>query len=197
MNDAIQNMLERRSIRAYLPQQIEDEKLKLLLECALYAPTGGNNQTVRYLVLQDPQTLLDLNEVVGRTLRTMELRHNWYANKSIERARKQPDYQFMFNAPTLITAVSLRTHVNSMADSANGLQNIQLAAASLGLGACWINQLRWLNDIIVVRKFLEPLGLTDQDDIFGSVAVGYPAVKAAKPAARKEGRIVLDRPRTL
>ena len=55
MNDVIETILKRRSIRAYKEEQIPDEDLKILLTCALYAPTGGNLQNSRFLVIQKPE----------------------------------------------------------------------------------------------------------------------------------------------
>ena len=42
-NPVIKNILARRSVRAFTAQQLSDEELKTLLDCALYAPTGGNS----------------------------------------------------------------------------------------------------------------------------------------------------------
>ena len=74
-----------------------------------------------------------------------------------------------------------------------GLENILIAAESLGLGACFSNQPHWLTDVPVVREIFGRLGLREEEDIFGSVSVGYPAMRPQKAAARKEGRICLDR----
>ena len=44
--DAMQNLLERRSIRRYTDQQVPDKLLDKVLEAGLYAPTGMNKQNV-------------------------------------------------------------------------------------------------------------------------------------------------------
>lgn len=43
----------------------------------------------------------------------------------------------------VISAVAPRDYDNAMADCAMALENVQLAAAALGLGACWANQPHW------------------------------------------------------
>lgn len=78
-----------------------------------------------------------------------------------------------------------------MADSANALENMQLAATSLGLGACWGNQLHWLTDNSTLRNYLEPLGLGKDENIFGSIIVGYPDQPWPEPSPRKEGPVVI------
>lgn len=45
MNEVIQNILTRRSIRTYKEEQISDEQLDSILEAGKYAPSGGNSQT--------------------------------------------------------------------------------------------------------------------------------------------------------
>lgn len=192
MNPVIANILDRRSVRAYETGQIRDEELQALLTCALYAPTGGNLQNSRFLVIQNPELMEELNTVIRDELASREIVEGEMMAKGIRRAR-QDGYHFIFHAPTLISAVAPRDHSNSMANCCTGLENILLAAASLGLGACWSNQPHWLTDVPAVRDIFSRLGLRENEDIFGSVSVGYPAYKAKNAAARKEGRIVLDR----
>lgn len=192
MNPVIENMLKRRSVRAYKREQIKDEELAAILECALYAPTGGNLQNSRFLVIQNPALMEELNAVIRDELRARPIVEGEMMAKGIRRA-SQENYHFIFHAPTLISAAAPRDHSNSMANCCTGLQNIQLAATALGLGACWSNQPHWLTDVPAVREIFGRLGLREDEDIFGSVSVGYPEHVAAKAAARKEGRIALDR----
>lgn len=196
MNETIQNIINRRSIRQYEVKQIPDTQLRLLLECAQYAPSGGNNQYVRFLVIQNAETLNLLNTIIREEYASRELIEGEYTNKTVLSARK-PNYQFMYGAPTLITALGPRNYCNSMADSANALQNIQLAATSLGLGACWINQPHWLTGFAPLRAVFERFGMRDDEDIFGSVAVGYPAGKIQSGGKRVTGRVLLDNPQII
>lgn len=192
MNQVIETILKRRSVRAYEPDQISDEDLKLLLDCALYAPTGGNLQNSRFLVIQKPELLEELNEAIQEELSGREIVEGEMMAKGIRRARTA-GYHFIFHAPTLISAVAPREHSNSMANCCTGLENIQIAAVSLGLGSCWSNQPHWLTDVPKIREIFGRLGLREDEDIFGSVSVGIPAAVAKRAAARKEGRIGTDR----
>ena len=191
MDTAIGTMRRRRSVRAFLPEQISREALRTLLECALYAPTGGNLQHSRFLVIQDPERLEALNRALCEELAARPLVEGQYRNKGILAARRE-GFHFFYHAPTVITAVAPRDAENAMADCAVGLEHIQLAATALGLGACWANQPHWLTDVPGVRAIFMPLGLRPEEDIFGSVSVGRPA-RPMKPAGpRKEGRAVVD-----
>lgn len=48
MNKVIEDILSRRTIRNYKPEQIKQEELNDILETGLYAPTGGGRQSVVY-----------------------------------------------------------------------------------------------------------------------------------------------------
>ena len=79
-----------------------------------------------------------------------------------------------------------------MADCSLALQNIFLAAQSLGLGSCYINQLHWLRDDPGVRAYLFELGIPKEHTICSSAAVGFKAVESPAPS-RKEGTIHIIR----
>ena len=194
--DIIRNMITRRSVRRYRDGQITDEHLAAILRCGLYAPTGHNCQYSRFIVIQEKAALSELNDLIRTELAGRELKEGQWLNKGIVRAR-QEGYHFIYRAPTLISAVSPRDHGNSMADCACALENMQLAAWALGLGACWSNQPHWLTDMPDIRAFFARFGLREDEDIFGSISVGYMAERADALPPRKEGRVVLDCPRAL
>ena len=193
MNEVIQTMIRRRSVRRYLPQQIDDVSLDRILTAGLYAANGGNLQHPRFIVVQDPDILSLLARTAQEEFASQELKEGQYKNKSIRAAKASKEYNFLFHAPTLIIVVSDRSWLNSMADSAGSLQNMQLAACSLGLGACWVNQLHWLTDVASIRAIVEGLGMLPEEDIYGSMVVGLPADPLPPPPPRKEGRVILHR----
>ena len=87
---------------------------------------------------------------------------------------KKGNYVFKYNAPVLIVVANQENYGNNMADVSCALENMLLAANALDLGACWINQLRWLNDNPVLQAYLQELGLKEGERVYGSVSLGYP-----------------------
>jgi nitroreductase len=79
-----------------------------------------------------------------------------------------------------------------MADCALALENLFLAAQSLGLGSCYINQLHWLRDDPGVRSFLFELGVPKEHTICSSAVVGFIGTESPAPA-RKEDTIHIIR----
>lgn len=111
MNETLETMWKRRSIRKYKPEPIPEEHLYLILEAARRAPTGGNRQNWRMVVVSDP-----------------DLRR-----KMAEASNGQ---MWMADAAVILVMVTLPGE-----GQVNGtivLDHAILAATSLGYGTCWI-----------------------------------------------------------
>ncbi len=52
----------------------------------------------------------------------------------------------------------------------------------LDLGSCWINQLRWLNENPELVKYLESLGMKENERVYGALAIGYPNTESGLPS---------------
>lgn len=74
------------------------------------------------------------------------------------------------------------------------MENIFLAAKSLGIGSCWINQLGQTCDDPDVRAFLTKLGVPESHKVYGCAALGYaPADAPVKKKKVKEGTVTIIR----
>ena len=89
----------------------------------------------------------------------------------------------------MIVVTNKKGHGNAMADSAAAIENSLLAATSMNIGTCWINQLTWLSDDPVLRDYLKEFGIEDGEVICGSIAAGYSDQPQTKAQPRKEGRV--------
>lgn len=194
MNEVIQNMLTRRSIRTYKEEQISDEQLYALLDAARYAPSGGNSQTCKFTVLQNKEKLEELNSLVRGSFRNLKVDEKTYRSKrSGKKASENDNYKFYYNAPTLIIVSNDREYSNCMADSAIALENILLSAHSLNLGACFINQLTWFCDDKNVRNALTDIGIPENYVVCGSAVLGYNSGSMPKASPRREGNVDIIR----
>ena len=61
MNETIENLKTRRSIRKFKDEQISDEELKTILEAGTYAPTGRGAQSPKIVVIQNQETIKELS----------------------------------------------------------------------------------------------------------------------------------------
>ena len=190
MNETLNVLLNRRSIRKYKSEQIPEELMEQLLQAGLFAPSGGNCQYTHFTVIQSPEALAKLREIVETEFRQMEITEGLYKSKvhAIQMA-KRGNYDFIYSAPALIIVTNRKGHGNAMADSAAAIENILIAAEALGLGGCWINQLTWISDSALLRKTLRTFGIGDDEVICGSIALGYSDQPVANAQPRLDGRV--------
>lgn len=188
INEVIQNILSRRSIRSYKKEQILDPDLDIILKAAQYAPSGGNSQSWRFTVVQNQPKLEQLNALVRKAFQNMVVDDTTYkSKKSSKIASKNDNYSFYYHAPTLVIVSNEREYSNSITDCSVALENIFLAANSLGLGSCWINQLAWLCDEPNIREVLTELSIPENHIVCGAATLGYISGNKPPAALRREG----------
>jgi len=190
LNEIIDNMLTRRSIRSYTKEQIPEEKLDAILKAATYAPSGSNSQTWLFTVLQNTELLKTLNEYVRRAFFHLDIDENTYRSMvGGKRAAVDENYSFYYDAPSLIIVTNDINYPNAMADCAAALENILLTAHALDLGACWINQLTWFGNEPEIRNLMTEIGIPNNHIVCCAAAVGYCAGKLPKLPPRRDGTI--------
>ncbi len=59
-----------------------------------------------------------------------------------------------------------------------------LAASSLHVGSCWINQLHWLDDNPKIEGYIRQLGLLENETICGGLSLGYAEGEPSSPIKR-------------
>lgn len=185
-NEVLDCILARRSTRVYLERQVELEKLDAVLTSAVWAPSGGNSQTWLFTVVQNKDVLLKLNQLVKEGFQRWVPDDGYPAKLNAKTVSQKEDYNFYYHAPTLVIASNRPGYENAMADCALALENIFLAAQSMGLGSCYINQLHWLRDDPAVRDFLFGLGIPREHTICSAAALGYIGRQSPPPPRKKD-----------
>ena len=171
MNEAYQNLLERRSIRAYDSRPVPDELLDAVLQAGLYAPSGMNTQGVRLIAVRDPETVAYLSKL----------------NAAVMNADRDPFY----GAPCVIIVLAApQIYGGWVEDGALALGNMMNAAHALGLASCWIHRAKQVFDSPEGKALLAKWGLPEHLRGVGNCILGYSAVAHPNPAPRREGRIV-------
>lgn len=187
MNEVLTNIKTRRSVRVYTEQQISDSDLLLILEAATYAPSGMNYQTWHFTVIQDAEVLKKLNEKIKAA----------FAKSNEPRLQERghsSTYCCYYHAPTLVVVSNEPTQWWAAMDCACALENIFLAAHSLGISSCWINQLGQTCDDPEVRAFLTELGIPEKHKVYGCAALGYaPSDNVIKEKKLAEGTVTVIR----
>ena len=180
--NTFENIMTRRGTRKYLDKKVSQELLDKIIETGRYAPSGGNNQSNHFLVIQNKQIIAHLVKMVEKAFSKMEITENMYRSlqNSINLSKKG-GYVFCYNAPVLIIVANKKDYGNNQADCAIALENMMLEANELDLGSCYINQLKWLNEDQEILSYLQSLGMNEDERVYGSLIVGYPDTNDGKP----------------
>lgn len=121
MKETLQCIRDRRSCRSYLPEQIKEEELQVLLDAAILAPSAKNLQQRHITVIQNAALLDELSEeilpVIGQT---------------------QEGYHVFHHAPTVLAIAVDKTAGWGREDVGILCENVCLAAESIGLGTCML-----------------------------------------------------------
>ena len=158
-----------RSIRRFRPDPIPIEDLHLILEAAVRAPNGGNQQVARFLVVNDPVVIREFAALY---------RDAWWAKRRDEGFSRWEDLPPRFHpaagladaiadVPCIVFALALR---NGPADSViPAVQNLMLAARAIGIGSVPTT----LHDSVMGR-FRQMFGIPDDTGFHFCVPLGYP-----------------------
>lgn len=169
--DLMEAIFQRRSVRRYKPDPVKEEDLRTVLEAARWAPSWANTQCWKFVVVRDADVKARLADTLNPTNPALasitEAPIVIAACAELEKAgwkRGEPvtdkgDYWFMF-------------------DAALAMQNLVLAAHSLGLGTVHVG-------LFDARKAAEVLQLPQGIICVEMTPLGYPN-ETAKASPRKE-----------
>jgi nitroreductase len=152
----IELIRQRRSIRHYTPDAIETEKIELLQEAALRAPSSRGFNPWQFIFVTDPEML-----------------------ESLSRAKPHGS-SFLKSAPLGIVVCADQEKSDVWVEDASITTIfIQLAAESLGLGSCWIQiRKRQHDDMQTAENYIADLLNIPADlNVESMIAIGYPAEK--------------------
>lgn len=173
MNETLRTLFDRRSIRKYKEEQIKDKELKAVLEAGMYAPSGGNQQSALFIVVQDKETLKKID--------------------ALNAAIMDKDTHPYYGAPTVILVLADKSKVTPVEDASLALGNIFNAAASIGLGTCWVHRIKQMFESEEGKALLKEWGVEGDYIGVGSCALGYPDCPNPEAAPRKNNNVVYVR----
>jgi len=158
--DLLKAIVERRSVRSFQADPVSEDRLRRLVEVGIWAPSGGNAQTWRFIIVTD-----------GVSIRRL----------------KMLSPGLLGNPPAIIVicqdiaeaerkGAKLGKEVLSLMDSAMAAQNIILAAYAEGLGTCIVRSFHpgGVQKLLKLPQYIEPQIL---------ISVGVPA-SVPKPPKR-------------
>lgn len=155
MNEALNNLYDRRSIRRYKPEQITREEMDAVIRAGVCAPSGKNGQSAIIIAVQDKATRDELSRL----------------NAAVMGAKNDPFY----GAPTVLIVLADAGSRFAVQDGSLVLGNLMNAAHALGLGSCWINRAKEVFDTDEGKALLRKWGVEGDWIGVGNCILGYPA----------------------
>lgn len=155
----------RRSIRVFTNAPVSEDALKILLDAAMIAPSAGNAQPWRFVVVDDPALLAKVPSI-------------------------HPYAAMVPKAPLAVLVCGDTTAEKHQGfwvqDCSAAIQNMLLAAMSLGLGTVWTgihpvqDRVEAFQQLFKLPASLMPLGL---------VVIGHPAAEASRKSRYDAGKV--------
>lgn len=184
-NEVLETVKARRSVRVYDKKQVPSEDLNAILEAATYAPSGMHYETWHFTAVRNAAKLEELNNRIKGAFAKSD-------DKRLQERGHSETYCCYYHAPSLVIVSNDPTQWWAGMDCACAIENMFLAARSLGIGSCWINQLGTTCDDPEVRAYLTSLGVPENHKVYGCVALGYQAEGVSlKEKTVKEGTITI------
>ncbi len=157
----LKDIQTRTSVRLYKQQPIEQDKLDIILQSGILAPSAKNVQPWRFFVVQQDKELINsLSNLVKHSIfmKTADCLICVFLDK---------DYAF--------------DHTKDCQSIGACIENMLLTATSLGIGSCWIGEI--LDRQIEVKELLQ----VDKDryDLMAIISLGYPLRKNSARTQRK------------
>ena len=174
MNEVLEAIRNRRSVRSYKPDPIPRDVLKKIIEAGNMAPTGVRRQPWRFVVVENPEFKRKLRQTAFKFLegplkeKTPDIYKTW---KFMRSRFEEPIYH---SAPVILFVIGTATRWKDTeaTDCALASQNIMLAACSLGIGSCMVGLGRMgLTDD---PEIVEALELKEGETLYQPIVLGYP-----------------------
>ena len=168
MNEVIEMMKTRRSIRKFKPDALPDEIIEQIAEAGTYAATGKNLQSPTIIAVTNKQLrdrISEMNRKIG----------GW-----------QEGFDPFYGAPAMLIVLADKNVPTAVYDGSLVMGNLMLAAHSLGIGSIWIHRAKEEFESEEGKAILAELDISGDQVGIGHCALGYIDGEEPKAAPRKE-----------
>ncbi len=180
MSDIIEVIKNRRSVREYKTEQIPDEEIEFLIDCARYAPSGFNMQPWSFLVIKNKEALKKISESGKKSMIPMlePMKNASQKARDFLVFLKTKGTDMFYNAPVLVIVLGNKNAPTVDFDCPMAAQNMMLAAHSRGIGSCWVGGVL---PALMDEKLLKELGAPEGYKAVAPLIFGYPKGETQMP----------------
>lgn len=150
MNKVLKTIEERSSIRSYTTTKLTDEEIRMILNAGLQAPTARNEQEIHISILAGDHPVLKEIDDEKKALQLIDV------DEEKKKGILNNIHNFYYEAPTVFILSADKDFPWSQVDAGIAVENMTLAAQSLGLGSVIIG---------IIKKAM----LGDKKDYFANI----------------------------
>lgn len=174
-NETLKAIKNRRSIRKFKNNQITKEELNAIVQSAIYAPTGHNDQPWHFTIIQNKEVLNKISEVANKAMKNSEI--EWISKLG---SKNRP---LFYNAPTVVIVSGKEGTYSPLTDCSAAIQNMLIAAESLNIGSLWNGLVSYFFEN---KEEAKVLNLKEGYKPYYAVALGYKDCEAPIAPERNE-----------
>lgn len=188
--ELLDKMKHRRSIRKYLPQRVEREKLEKIMEAGIFAPNPGGGQGTKIIIVDDPKLIGQ----IGIVNANCENRDWGGKGVSVDQPSIIDDLSIKsgFYGCTALGMVCVprerKDQVNCIGSAFVCAQNMVMEAYELGVASCIVGRAEATFSHPEMDALLKQWGLDDAFMPLVFVCLGYINGEYPKIKPRHEGR---------
>ncbi|MDR3338202.1 MAG: nitroreductase family protein [Treponema sp.] len=156
-------IFERRSVRNFLPDPVEPEKIERILRAGFQAPSAHNRQPREYIVhtIKEDKIAISTMSPYSKIARSAAVVISVCADLKASETENTENHEDSW----------------WQQDCAASIENMLLQIVEEGLAGCWLG---WYPDSDRVRRYTGYFGLPGHIVPVGLIPLGYPAVKTDK-----------------
>ena len=185
MTEFVELLKNRRSIRDYEDKEVSIETIKEIIKESCLAPSSGNGQPWRFMIINSKEVMKKLSDESKRNLIAHLEKNPDAPSKKYEGALRDPNFNIFYNAPCLVYIAGKKDILTLQVDCALAACYFMFSVLEKGLGTCWIG----LGKYIQNPELLEQIGMPEDYQIVAPIIVGYPKSIPA-PSERMEPKIL-------
>lgn len=159
MNEIIENIKTRKSVKKYKSDMVNQEMLDIISEAGTYAPSGMNKQSPIILQITNKKMRDKLSKINAQV------------------AGMPENFDPFYNAPVVLVVLADKNIPTYIYDGSLVMENMMLAANSLGLGSCWIHRAKETFETEEGKQILKDLGIEGNYEGIANCIVGYPDIE--------------------
>lgn len=170
MNSTINDLINRRSVRAFSDEEIEDEVLNEILKAGTYAPNGRGLQSGKIVAIKNKELINEFSKF----------------NSKYFPIDLPEDVDPLYGAKVLVIVLADKENPTYLYDGSAIITNLVNAAHALGVGSCWIFRAKEEFESEKGKEYLKEWGIPDNYEGIGHVVLGYPKGELPEASPRKE-----------